>query len=136
MVQNTDTGSLDEGDFAGQRYEPPLMDQETRTWAMFLHFSLLLGFVIPFAGLVAPILIWQLKKNELPEIDEHGKMVLNYLLSMFIYGIVGFILTFVFVGIIVLMALAVVAVIYPIIGGIKANSGELWRYPLILNLIS
>ena len=136
MVQNTDIVVLDEGDFAGQRYEPPLMDQETRTWAMFLHFSLLLGFVIPFAGLVAPILIWQLKKNELPEIDEHGKMVLNYLLSMFIYGIVGFILTFVFVGIIVLMALAVVAVIYPIIGGIKANSGELWRYPLILNLIS
>jgi len=42
---------------------------------MFLHFSLLAGYVVPIAGLIAPIIIWQLKKNELPGLDEHGKVV-------------------------------------------------------------
>ena len=63
------------------------MEKETRNWAMFLHLSLLSGFLIPFAGLIAPIVIWQLKKEEMPEIDAHGKMVANFILSMLIYGV-------------------------------------------------
>jgi uncharacterized Tic20 family protein len=111
------------------------MDKDTCTWAMFLHFSLLLGFAVPLGGLIAPIIIWQLKKDQMPEIDAHGKMALNFILSMLIYSLIAFVLTFVLIGIFVFMALAVIAVVFPIIGGIKANSGELWKYPLTLNLI-
>ena len=111
------------------------MDQNTRTWAMLLHLSLLLGYVVPFGGLLAPILIWQLKKEEMPEIDAHGKMVVNFILTMVIYGAVSALLTFILIGIPLLIALAIVSVVFPIIGGIKANAGELWQYPLTLNLI-
>ncbi|MEQ1904162.1 MAG: DUF4870 domain-containing protein, partial [Pirellulaceae bacterium] len=55
------------------------MDQNTRTWAMILHLSVFAGYLVPMAGLLAPILIWQLKKNEMPELDAHGKMVLNFM---------------------------------------------------------
>src|SRR5207248_4635078 len=48
-------------------------EQQTRQWALFLHLSILAGFVVPFAGLIVPIVIWQLKKAELPGIDVHGK---------------------------------------------------------------
>ena len=65
------------------------MDKSARTWAMLLHFSVVRGYAIPFAGLIAPILIWQLKKEEYPEIDGHGKMVLNFLISMLIYSLVA-----------------------------------------------
>src|SRR4030042_3119368 len=62
---------------------------QTRQWAMFLHFSLLAAFVLPIVGLVAPIIIWQLKKEALPAIDAHGKIVVNWILSMIIYGVIS-----------------------------------------------
>ena len=110
-------------------------DQETRQWAMFLHLSLLLGFVVPLGGLIAPILIWQLKKKELPGIDAHGKVVVNWLICAVIYSAISFVLVFVVIGIFLFIALGVVAVVFPIIGGIKANSGELWKYPLTFEFL-
>lgn len=106
------------------------LDKETRQWAMFLHLSLLAGFVVPFAGLVAPIVIWQIKKDTLPGIDAHGKVVANWLISALIYSFVSGILVLLLIGIPMLIALAVASVVFPIIGGIKANNGELWKYPL------
>ncbi len=105
-------------------------ERETRTWAMFLHFSLLAGFVVPMAGLVTPIIIWQIQKNKLPGIDEHGKVVANWLISLIIYGVVSGLLTFILIGFPMLIVLVVVSIIFPIIGGIKANDGQLWKYPL------
>ncbi|MFN7737697.1 MAG: DUF4870 domain-containing protein [Pirellula sp.] len=107
-----------------------------RNWAMLIHFSVFAGYVVPFAGLIAPILIWQLKKEEFPEIDAHGKEVLNFLLCMFIYGAIAGLLVFLLIGIPILMALGVLAVVFPIIGGIKANEGTFWKYPLMLRLLN
>jgi len=101
-----------------------------RQWAMLLHFSLLAGFVVPFAGLIVPIIIWQLKKDEFPGIDAHGKVVVNWMISGIIYGAVCSLLIFILIGIPLLIVLGALAVIFPIIGGIKANNGELWKYPL------
>jgi uncharacterized protein len=108
---------------------------KTRQWALFLHLSLLAGFIITLAGFIAPIVIWQLKKNELPGIDVHGKIVVNWLISALIYGAIGAILTFVIIGIPILIALGIITIIFPIVGGIKANNGEVWRYPLTINFI-
>jgi len=108
---------------------------QTRQWAMFLHFSLLAAFVLPIVGLVAPIIIWQLKKDELPLIDVHGKIVVNWILSMIIYGVISAVMILVLVGIPLLMALGVISVVFPIIGGIKANSGEIWNYPMSLSFL-
>ena len=111
------------------------MDPNTKKWAMVLHLSVFAGFLVPLAGLIAPIVIWQIKKNELPELDAHGKTVVNFLISMLIYGFVAFMLTFIVIGIPLLFALCIVGIAYPIVGAIKANAGELWNYPGILRLI-
>ena len=97
---------------------------------MILHLSQFAGYVIPLAGLIAPIVIWQVKKTELPGIDAHGKVVLNWILSALIYGAVSFVLLFVLIGFLMFAVLGVMLVIFPIVGGIKANNGELWKYPL------
>lgn len=107
-----------------------------RNWAMLIHFAVFAGYVVPFAGLITPILIWQLKKDEFPEIDAHGKEVLNFLLCMFIYGVVAGLLVVLLIGIPILMALGVIAVVFPIVGGIKANEGRFWKYPLMLRLLN
>jgi uncharacterized protein len=106
-----------------------------KQWAFFLHLSLLAGFVVPLAGLVVPIIIWQIKKDEFPEIDVHGKHVVNWLITVLVYGAGGFILSFVIIGIPILIALGVICVAFPIIGAVKANNGEVWKYPLTITFI-
>jgi len=104
--------------------------QQARTWAMFLHLSQFAGYIIPFAGLILPLVLWQVKKNEFPEIDVHGKIVANWIISEILYAIGCFLLIFVLIGFPLLMVLFALAIIFPIVGGIKASSGEAWKYPL------
>ncbi|MEQ1827648.1 MAG: DUF4870 domain-containing protein [Pirellula sp.] len=109
--------------------------KKSQQWAMFMHLSLLLNFIIPLGGVVAPIVMWQMKKDELPGVDQHGKNIVNFIISMFIYSIVSFILTFVVIGVFLFFLLLIAVIVLPIIAGIKANNGETWKYPLTLELI-
>ena len=108
------------------------MSRESRQWAMMLHFSILVGFVIPFVGLIAPILIWQLKKEEMPEIVPHAHVVMNWIITGLVYWVICFVLLFVIIGFPLMFLLALATVAFSIIGGIKANDGELWEYPMTL----
>ena len=110
--------------------QPSVDDRQVRQWALVLHLSLLAGFLIPLAGMVAPIIIWQLKKEEVPGLDAHGKVVANWIISSIIYGGVSVLLIFVLIGIPLILLLCLVGVIFPIIGGIKASDGEVWKYPM------
>ena len=104
-------------------------DRETNMWAMFIHFSILCGWAVPLAGLVVPILLWQIKKDELPGIVPHAHVVLNWVATSLVYGLICFILTFVFIGILGFIALGIATIIFAVVGGVKANDGELWEYP-------
>ncbi|MCW5961684.1 MAG: DUF4870 domain-containing protein [Pyrinomonadaceae bacterium] len=119
------------------QHQPPmsLQTQDEKQMGMFLHLSQLINIVIPFGGIIAPIVLWQMKKEEMPALDAHGKMVVNWLISSFIYLVVSGILTIVIVGLLGLLAIAVMSVVFPIIGGIKANNGELWEYPLTIKFL-
>jgi uncharacterized Tic20 family protein len=110
-------------------------DQQTRQWAFFLHLSILAGYALPLAGLVAPVVIWQWKKAELPGLDVHGKNAVNWILSVILYAVVCVILALAVVGIPLLIALGVVGVVFPIVAAIKANNGEVWKYPLAITFL-
>ncbi len=110
-------------------------DKETNQWAAILHFSLFSGFVIPLGGLIVPIVIWQLKKADLPGIDPHGKVVVNWIISLFIYLIVSSLLTLVVIGFLLIPIFGIMAIVFPIVGGIQASSGRLWKYPLSIEFI-
>lgn len=114
---------------------PATVQKDTRTWATILHLSQLAGFVIPFAGLIAPVVIWQVKKEALPGIDAHGKVVVNWLISALIYFAVSFVLSFILIGIPLMLILGVLAIVFPIIGAIKANEDKLWKYPLSIEIL-
>ena len=106
---------------------------DVNVWSMYIHLSQFCGYAVPLAGLVVPIVLWQIKKDESEIIDKHGKIVLNWILTEFIYGIVCVLLCLVFIGFFLLIVLGILAVVFPIIGGIKANSGEVWPYPLSID---
>ena len=107
----------------------PTRDRETNQWAMFIHFSILAGWIVPIGGLIVPIILWQLKKDELPGTVAHAHVVLNWIVTSLVYALICFILTIVVIGIFGFIALGLATVIFAIVGGIKANNGELWEYP-------
>ena len=105
-------------------------------WAMFIHLSQLCGYLVPLAGLIVPIVLWQVKKNESRIIDQHGRIVANWIITACIFGLVFLVLSFVIIGIPLLLILGVLSIVFPIVGGIKANNGELWPYPLCIKFFA
>ena len=112
-----------------------LQTQEEKQMGMFLHLSQLINVVIPMGGVIAPIILWQVKKEEMPALDAHGKVVVNWIISSFIYMIISAVLTIVLIGFLTLLGVALLTVIFPIIGAVKANNGEPFQYPLCIRLL-
>ena len=108
----------------------PPSEVQVRTWSMFAHLSAFAGLLIPFGSIIGPILVWQIKKHELPAVVAHAKAALNFQISCFIYLVVSALLIFVFIGLPLMAAVAIFSIVCVIIAALKANDGKSWRYPL------
>lgn len=108
---------------------------QSRTWEVLCHVSALAGYVIPLGNIIGPLLIWLIKRAEVPDVDAHGKEAMNFQISVTIYAVVCLLLVFVVIGFFLLIALGIAALVLTIIASIKASSGELYRYPLTIRLI-
>ena len=100
-----------------------------------MHLSQLLSFVFPGLGLVMPIVMWLTNKDQFAEVDAHGKNIANWLITALIIAVVCFVLSFVFIGLIGFFALAVINLVFIILGAVKANDNILWPYPMSLTFI-
>ncbi len=110
---------------------------EARTWAMLCHLSALVGLLGNGIGFVlGPLFVWLLKRKEHPFVDEQGKESINFQITMFIAFIIAALLMFVFIGFLILPALIIVNIVLPIIGAIKANNGEHYRYPFSIRFLA
>ena len=108
-----------------------------RTWCMACHLSALAGFVVPaFGHVLGPLVVWLIKRGESSEIDAHGKEALNFQISMLIYNLVAGVLCLVLIGFALLAVLHILNVVFVILASIKANEGQMYRYPLTIRLIS
>ncbi len=110
-------------------------NKEERNWAMGCHLASFAGFLIPFGNIIGPLVIWLIKKEEFPMVDEHGKEALNFQITVALIGIVCALLILVFIGLLLLPALAIYWIIFTIIAALKANEGESYQYPFTLRLI-
>lgn len=111
-------------------------DKEARLWGMFCHLSaLVLCLGIPFGHIVGPLIIWLIKKDEIPFVNDQGKESLNFQISMTIYGFVAAIFIFLLIGIPLLVALFVANLVLIVIATIKANQGIPYRYPCTIRFI-
>jgi len=103
--------------------------------AMFCHLSTFAGIIIPFGGILGPLIVWQIKKDEDPFINRHGIAAMNFHLSMMIYYFVSFLLAFVIIGFFFLAVLAITELVLVILASIKASNGEEYKYPLAIPFI-
>jgi uncharacterized Tic20 family protein len=113
----------------------PQPSREARQWAMFCHLSALLGIFIPFGSLIAPLVIWQLKRESDPFIDAQGKEALNFQITVAIAAAISLLLMIVVIGFFLFGLVAIGALVLTIIAGVKANEGQPYRYPFTWRLI-
>jgi uncharacterized protein len=108
---------------------------EEKQWAMFAHLAAFAGFVIPFGNILGPLVVWLIKKDTMPFVDEQGKESLNFQITIAIAGVICVILMFVLIGILLAFALGICFLIFTIIAAVAANKGESYRYPFVIRLI-
>jgi len=102
---------------------------DSNTWGVFIHLSQFLFYLLPIAGIIAPIILWQLKKDESAIINRHGQIVLNWLLTELILFLIAAPLCLILIGFPLIFLISAAGIIFPIIGAIKASNGEIWPYP-------
>jgi len=111
-----------------------LVAQEDRTLAALTHLSGLSGYVIPLGGVLVPIIIWAVKKdsNTIASIAKQA-IVLNAVVFLLVVATAILWVTIILIPLVLLFwcALAIVALALPIVGAIKANQGEYYRYPIV-----
>lgn len=101
------------------------------------HLSQLITLVTGFGSLIIPLILWATQKEKVYKMDEHGKNIVNFQLSLILYFIICIPLILLLgLGILGFIALGIISIIFPIINAIKASNGETPKYPLTLNFIS
>ncbi|EDM44798.1 hypothetical protein SCB49_14540 [unidentified eubacterium SCB49] len=92
---------------------------------MLTHLSQLLTYVTGIGGFIVPLIIWLTKKDEIADLDEHGKAIINFQITMFIFAAISVPLILAFgLGILTLIFVGIVSFVMPIVNAIKANNGE------------
>ncbi|QED36722.1 DUF4870 domain-containing protein [Antarcticibacterium arcticum] len=110
--------------------------REDKQLLVITHLSQLLDLVTGIGGFIVPLIIWLTQKDKVYGMDEHGKMILNFQISMFIYAIVSVPLIFLFgLGIFLLIGIGIIVLVFPIINAIKVSNGERPDYPLTIQFL-
>ncbi len=116
--------------------ERKIIEKEIEPWGMdvkqftvLMHVSQYAGFLVPFAGIVLPIVMWASFNDKHPLIDTHGKNIINFMISFFIYAVITGLLSFLLIGIPFFIVILICGLILPIIGAIKAGNNQVYKYP-------
>lgn len=111
-----------------------LGESDEKTMSMLAH---ILGGV---TNVIGPLIIWLIKKDDSPFVDDQGKEATNFQITLLIGYVVSAIVAMIPVigcfAALAYPALAIVGLIFGILGGIEANKGVAYRYPFALRLIS
>ena len=102
---------------------------------MFAHLASLVGIVIPLGTILGPLVVWLVKKDTMPFVDDQGKEAVNFNITVLIAVIVSGLLTLVLIGFVLLFAVGIAWLVLTIMAAIKANEGVAYRYPFALRLI-
>ncbi len=110
--------------------DPAELTSDEKMMGMLAHLLGILGFV-------GPLIIWLIKKDESKFIDDQGKEALNFQLTLLIGWVAASFIAVITCGIgsLLYLPLAVIMIVFSVIGGLKAKEGEAYRYPMTIRMV-
>ncbi len=100
------------------------------------HLSQLLTYVTGFGGLIVPLVLWLSQKDTVEGMNEHGKSIVNFQLSLLLYVFISIPAIFLLgLGILMLLGIGVLGLVMPIVNAIKATKGEKISYFMTIKFI-
>ena len=115
---------------------PRSRDSSERTWGLFCHLSALALFLgIPFGNILGPLVVWLLKKDEMPVVADQGRESLNFQITRTRVRIAATVTMLFFVGFILLPAAALFDLVMVIVAAVKFGEGQDYRYPFAIRFI-
>ncbi|EAP86873.1 MULTISPECIES: DUF4870 domain-containing protein [Croceibacter] len=110
--------------------------REDKSLLVITHLSQLLTYITGIGGLIVPLIIWAFKKDEVFALDQQGKDIVNFQISIIIYSIICIPLILLFgLGILGLIGIGLIALIFPILNAIRVSNGEEVKYPLTIQIL-
>ena len=108
---------------------------EDRSWGMYAHLAALAQFILPFGNFLGPLVVWLMKKDTMPFVDDQGKEALNFQITISIAMIICIPLAFIVIGCVLLPIIYIGNLVLIIIASMAANRGETYRYPFAIRII-
>ncbi len=119
----------------GRVVDPHAAEGE-RTYAMFMHLTLIASHMgVP---IVPALIMWLIKKDKSPYLDDHGREALNFQFSLICYAIGAFLVGLVTcgAGFLLYLPLYALGIVGMILASVAANKGEYYRYPMTIRFLS
>lgn len=111
--------------------------KEERTMAMLCHLLALAGFLfkVPGGSIIGPLILWAIKKDSMPFVNDQGKEAINFNITISIIALLCWLTFWLILPMLLLIGVAIAAVVFIIIAAIQSNEGKAYRYPFILRLV-
>ena len=108
---------------------PAMSDADARLWAMLAQLS---GIILSFIG---PLIIMLVFGPRSAFVKSQSTEALNFQITLVIGYLISFVLTFIFIGPFVFLAIAIAGLVFAILAGVKNNEGLEYRYPVCIRLV-
>ncbi|MFT6601816.1 MAG: putative Tic20 family protein [Dokdonia donghaensis] len=111
--------------------------REDKMLLVLTHLSQLLHYVVGFGGLIVPLIIWAANKERVQELDENGKQILNFQISLIVYALLSIpAILLLGLGLITLLGVAILGFVLPIVNAVRVNRGEKPNYYISIKFLS
>jgi hypothetical protein len=111
------------------------LSQDEKNWGVFCHAAAFAGLVVPLGNVIGPLVIWLIKKDQYPFVDYNARQAMNFQITFLIAMVASAVLSFVVIGILMLIGFSIFALVHTIRAMVAAGRGEYFVYPWTIQFI-
>lgn len=116
---------------------PSIASEDERQWCLFAHLGGFAGYVLPLLGnILLPLILWAVKRHQMPALDAHAKAAINFQASISIYFFISWMLASYIIGVFLMVAVALLQLISMLQAMNAVNKNEVYKYPLSIPFLS
>jgi len=116
---------------------PGYANNDEKTWTLIAHFGGAAGALIGggCGGWIAPLVAMVAKGNESPTVRANAVSALNFQILVSLAAVAGYITLCIAIGFIILPIAVIAGILFGVLGGLKANEGQFYKYPITVSIV-